>query len=196
MFVRNRGDSLQKSEQDVTIAQQRFHTLTVVANEILVAYRNEAPECLNCGHVHQQKRGDGRLSLAVAYFAVQNRVRLEDLEQFLLPRCVLNKHLVMWKLTMEILLDILYILGIARPLDQFLIQIWILVHQKLTATQVQPGAQPHGRWYTFATSFADFTVIRGHKEAPVVQHPYPFSLPPQYHIGWYSLLPIPQSYCK
>lgn len=121
MFIRNRGDSLQKSEQDVAIAQQCFHALTVVADEILVAYRNEAPECLNCRHVHQQKRGDGRLSLAVSYFAVQNGVCLEDLEQLLLPRRVLDEHLVMWKLTMEIFLDIFYVLGVARPFDQFLI---------------------------------------------------------------------------
>lgn len=128
MFVRNGRDSLQKSEQDVTIAQQRFHALTVVANEILVAYRHEAPECLNRRHVHQQKRGDGRLSLAVAYFAIQNGVRLENLEQFLLPRRVLNKHLVVRKLTMEILLDVLYILGVARPFDQLFVQIWIFIH--------------------------------------------------------------------
>lgn len=194
MLICNGGDSLQKSKQNVTITQQRFHALTIVTNEIFVAYRDKTPECLNCRHVHQQKRGDGCLSLAVAYFAVQNGVCLEDLKQFLLSRCILNKHLMMRKLTMEILLDVLYIFGIARPFYQFLVQIWILIHQKLTTAQVQPGAQSHRRWYTLAASLADLTVIRGHKETPVVQHPYPFSLPSQYHIGRYGLLPIPQSY--
>lgn len=177
MLVRDRRNSFQQREQYVAVAQQCFHALAVVADEIFVAYRDETPERLHRRHVHQQKRGDRRLRLAIAHFAVQYGVRLEHLEQLLLAGRVVNKHLVMRKLAMKILLDVFYVFRVAGSFDQFLVQIWILVHQQLAATEIQPGSQSHRGRYTLATPLANLAVVRGHEDTPVVQHPYPFSLP-------------------
>lgn len=48
----------------------------VIARKVFVANLNEAIKGVFDGHMHEQDGGDGRLTLAIAFFRVQHGVRL------------------------------------------------------------------------------------------------------------------------
>lgn len=84
------------------------------------------------------------MGLAVTYFGIVYRVRLQHVEQLLLAGFLLvDEHLVMGKLPMLVLLDFLDYLRIARLPEQIVVPIGILLVQLVGSCQVEPRPGTH-----------------------------------------------------
>lgn len=84
MLVSGRTDPLQEGLEDETVALDDFHVGRVVIFEVSIRDADEAPEGLDGGHVHQEERRDRGLRLTVSDRRVLDRVRFQDVKEFLL----------------------------------------------------------------------------------------------------------------
>lgn len=74
------------TEENIAVDEQPVEACVVVAYEVSLADRSEAPERILERHVHEQEAGDRCLRLAVASLRVQSAVGAEERAQVVLPR--------------------------------------------------------------------------------------------------------------
>lgn len=96
------------------------------------------------------------MGLAVTYFGIVYRVRLQHVEQLLLAGFLLvDEHLVMGELPVLVLFDFVDYLRIARLAEQLVVQIWVLLVQLVGPGQVEPGPGAYRLRDTLPAAFSE-----------------------------------------
>ena len=103
---------------------------------------------------------------------------------------LLNKHFVIWKLSMEIFANVIHPSWITLLGHQFVIEVLPLLQEELATTEVEPGARPHRGWNPFSAALAHFLVVLAHEVLPAREHAQPFLLTTQHHARRQQLLPV------
>lgn len=86
---------------------------------------------------------------------------------------------MIWKLPVEVLLDVFDAFGIRSLLQQLLVEARVALHEQLAPAQVEPGAGAHRGGDALAAALPHLTVVAGHERLPVIEHADPLLLTPQ-----------------